>query len=233
MTHEAPVFNPGGTDLVVGETTVRNCWLLPGDTPAKLRVYTDPFNLSKYADVGYFTTCYGWSNLPKDTLMRFAVSCMYPDGDEKVGEFHARTTGTNAPTPSPLLIQNVGVTVLPYLHGVEVSFDNSEALLHAEVDLQQLPGGTRHLVADLNVSGSGGRTTMTIGPDQLRYATSYKAWLVGRGSSGSQEFPLSFTTHAPLGQRKTKSLAIDDTGGTMRPLDETGPEDGPHVGATP
>lgn len=96
MARVGPTFD----EPLIGTNTVSNMWGVNGDTPVGFRIYQDPFDTSRYIDVGLGVNAYEWTNLRSETLMRLCVACIYQGPyDLKSACFEVRTLDTPSPPP--------------------------------------------------------------------------------------------------------------------------------------
>lgn len=255
MTRLAPTFPTG--NLEQGDHEVYNCWQVPGDTPDFIRIYSDPRNLSAHVDILDVTQqCYRWTGLPSGTTMQLSVSCMYPNGDEKSASFRATTTGTKPATgegttppasvPDPV-IQNLSVTVQPYLRGVVLEWDALANVGQVDVYYAVVKGGWMGLAGLYNTGSpdQGQHMSFLITPkDHLQYGRQYDIRLavsaLEAGIVTSHEFFTSFTTPEdprfdddPARSQRPTSIQDQFKNKSLEPIGELDPDAGPHRRLTP
>lgn len=253
MTRLAPTFPTG--HLEQGDHEVYNCWQVPGDTPDFVRVYPDPRNLNAHVDIlDIRQQCYRWTGLPSGTTMSLSVSCMYPNGDEKSASFYATTSGPTAGgvTPPPAaaqeaVLQNLSVTVQPYLRGVILEWDALANVGQVNVYYAVSKGGWMGLGGLYNTGypDQGQHMSFLITPEKhLQYGRAYEVKLdvsaMEAGVAKSHEFFTGFTTHEdprfdddPTQSQRPISIRDHFKNKSLEPVGELDPDAGPHGRLTP
>src|SRR5690242_8793239 len=95
MTREAPkILN---ADPLPSGTEVHLHWMLPGDTPDKIRILRD---LTPIHELDYWVQDYTVTGLPSGTAVTLYVCCVYKDGDLKYSEAKVVQTAGQIPSPS-------------------------------------------------------------------------------------------------------------------------------------
>jgi hypothetical protein len=236
VTRKSPEFVSG--KLEQREHEITNAWLIPGDTPDAVRVYTQHDSLGPHQDLPDITVQnWTWSGLPSGTTMGFDVSCVWHANppEELHGHFYARTTGPPSPGGGegggggggihhpPYSMINFSMDVRPYLQGVTLGWDNQSNDFSVDVHASlHDPAGTSTPLP-VSYGSTPGTSTfdfihseIEVPGELLRYSTDYTIAFTVKMRYGNPESTWRTVVDATQGFTTDDDPRFNDNPGAAR-----------------